>query len=144
MYRRNYHNGRYEVITKELTEAGQAVRDVLAETAQAWGAQDADTFAELYTPDATVVLTGGVFLRGREQIRAFMAAAFTGRLAGTRSVDEQESVRIVGDAAVAVSRSGYLLPGEDAVAPDRMRRATWTLARHDGRWLVEAYHNCGI
>ena len=96
----------------------------------------------LYRPDATVVLAGGTFLRGRAEIRAFMAAAFAGRLAGTRSVDEAEDVHVEGDAAVVVSRSGFLLPGESAPPPDRLRRATWTLTRADGGWRVAAYHNC--
>lgn len=132
------------MITEVRSEAEHAVREVLAGTVAAWAAQDAHSFAERYAPDATVVLPGGVSLRGRTEIREFMAAAFAGPRKGTRSVDEQESVRIIGDAAVVVSRSGVLLPGEQAVAPERMRRATWTLARHDGWWLVEAYHNCPL
>ncbi|HKD99351.1 MAG TPA: SgcJ/EcaC family oxidoreductase [Micromonosporaceae bacterium] len=134
------------MITKEATratEADQAVRDVLAATVAAWSANDAHAFAELYAADATVVLPG-VFLRGREELRTFMAAGFAGPRKGTRSVDVQESVRIVGDAAVVVSRSGVLLPGEQEVPPERLRRATWTLAKHDGWWLVEAYHNCDM
>jgi uncharacterized protein (TIGR02246 family) len=131
------------MITKEATEA-RAVRDVLAATVAAWAANDADAFADLYSPDATVVVQGGVFLRGREELRDFMAAGFAGPRKGTRSVDEQESVRVFGDTAVVVSRSGVLMPGEQAVPPERLRRATWTLARHDGWWLVEAYHNCDM
>lgn len=132
------------MITKDATPTtqDQAVRDVLAATVAAWAANDADAFAGLYSPDATVVVQGGGFLQGREQLREFMAAGFAGARKGTRSIDEQESVRIKGDTAVVVSRSGVLMPGEQTVAPERLRRATWTLARHDGWWLIEAYHNC--
>jgi uncharacterized protein (TIGR02246 family) len=129
------------MITKESTGAAQAVRDVLAGTMKAWEAHDADAFVEHYTPDATVVLSGGVFLRGREAVRSFMADSFAGRLAGSRAIDEPESVRVTGDTAVVVSRAGILNAGEDTLPADRLRRATWTLTRHDGWWLVEAYAN---
>jgi len=134
------------MITKEATatESAQAVRDVLEATTAAWGAGDADAFAELYAPDASVVLTGGVYLRGREEIRTATAALFAGPRKGTRSVEEPESLRVVGDAAVVVSRSSILLPGEDSAPAERQRRSTWTLARHDGWWLIEAYHNCAM
>ena len=118
-----------------------AVDTIMATTA-AWTRNDADEFADLYADDATVVLAGGTFLRGREEIRRFMAAGFAGRLAGTFGMDEQDSVRVIGDTAIVVSRSGFKAPGADA--PTVVRRATWTLARHDGRWLVESYHNCDL
>ncbi len=120
------------------------VHDTIMASVAAWTAQDADAFAELYSPDATVVLAGGTFLRGREEIRRYMAAGFAGPLRGTCGSDEQDSVRQAGDWAVVVSRSGYLLPGEDTVSAERARRATWTLSRHGGGWLVEAYHNCAL
>jgi uncharacterized protein (TIGR02246 family) len=126
------------------TTIDTTVTEPILATVKAWDANDAEAFAEVYAPDATVVLTGGVFLRGREEIRQFMTAGFTGRLRGTRSVDEQESVRRVGDCAIVVSRSGYLLPGEESVAPEQVRRATWTLSRHDEGWRIESYHNCPI
>ncbi len=72
-----------------------------------------------------------------------MAAGFAGPLRG-RGADEAESVRVIGNGAIVVSRSGFRLPGEDAVAPDRQRRATWTLARNDAGWQIEAYHNCPV
>lgn len=129
------------MITEEITEAEQAVRDVLDGTMKAWEAHDADTFVERYTPGATVVLSGGVFLRGREAVRSFMADAFAGRLRGSRAIDEPESVRISGDTAVVVSRAGILFAGQRELSADALRRATWTLTRHDGWWLVEAYAN---
>ncbi|RQX01028.1 SgcJ/EcaC family oxidoreductase [Micromonospora globispora] len=125
------------------TRDDQAVRDVLHALVAAWAANDADAFAAHYTDDATVVLPGGVFHQGREGVRSYMAAAFAGPLKGSTSVDEPESVRVVGgDAAVVVSRSGFLLPGEEELPADRRRRATWVLSRLDGVWRVEAYHNC--
>jgi uncharacterized protein (TIGR02246 family) len=125
------------------TSDNQAVRDVLGGIVAAWAANDADAFAGFYADDATVVLPGGVFHVGRNEIRAYMAAGFAGPMKGSRSVDEQENVRFIGDnAAIVVSRSGFQLPGENRVPADRLRRATWVLSKRDDRWLVEAYHNC--
>lgn len=119
------------------------IEDLLQQTVTAWTAHDADAFAQLYTADATVTLADGTYLRDRDEIRAYMAAGFQGRLKGTRGVDEVESIRDAGPgAAVAISRSGFIAPGGSA--PAAMRRATWTLVRNDGGWQVAAYANCPI
>ncbi|MQA97863.1 MAG: SgcJ/EcaC family oxidoreductase [Streptosporangiales bacterium] len=113
---------------------------MLGEIVAAWAANDAAAFAAHYTEDATVVLPGGVFHQGREAIRGFMTAAFAGPMKGSCSLDEPESVRVRGDQAVVISRCGIALAGEDEVAPEHARRATWVLSRRDGAWLVTAYH----
>ncbi len=127
-------------MTGTATETS-AIDTIMATTA-AWTRNDAAEFADLYAPDATVVLGGGVFLQGREELRQFMAAGFAGRLKGTYGIDEQDSVRVIGDTAIVVSRSGFNMPGADD--PTMVKRATWTLVKQDGRWLVESYHNCDL
>ncbi|GAA3351939.1 hypothetical protein GCM10020358_83610 [Amorphoplanes nipponensis] len=119
----------------------QEVRAVLRSITAAWDANDADAFAAHYTPDATVVLPGGIFHRDAGEIRAWMAAGFDGPLKGTRGVDEPELVRVGGDGAVVISRTGFLLPGETALPAARERRATWTLRRTPAGWRVAAYAN---
>lgn len=116
------------------------VRAVLGRMYAAWADNDPDAFADLYAEDATVVLPG-VFQRGREAVRDYMAAAFAGPLKGSRAVDEPQDVRVDGDTAVIVSRAGIIMAGEDALPADRERLATWVLSRRDGRWLVSAYAN---
>lgn len=131
------------VIAADRTADIQAVREVLRAIAAAWAANDADGFTRCYADGATVVLPGGIHHAGRDEIRGYMAAAFAGALKGSTAVDEPENIRLINaDTAVVVSRSGFLLPGESELPADRRRRATWVLARHDGQWLVEAYHNC--
>jgi len=124
------------------TPAETAVRQVILGTVEAWTANDPVAFAARYSPDATVVLPGGTFLRGRTQIEAYMTAGFAGPLRGTRGSDEEVDLRVIGESAVMVSLSGYL--PTDPTVPARVRRATWTLARHGEEWLVEAYHNCDL
>jgi uncharacterized protein (TIGR02246 family) len=115
---------------------------VLHQLYAAWEANDADAFAALYTPDATVIRPGS-FSNGREEIRASMAAAFAGPMKGSRGIDTPHSVRLAGgDTAIVVSVAGILMAGETDLPPDRYRRATWTLTRDHGQWLIAAYHNC--
>jgi uncharacterized protein (TIGR02246 family) len=115
---------------------------VLHHMYDAWEANDADAIAALYTPDATVVRPGS-FTNGREEIRAFMAAAFAGAMKGSRAIDTLDSVRLFGDdTAIVISVTGILLAGETDLAADRYRRGTWTLVRDDDQWLIAAFNNC--
>jgi uncharacterized protein (TIGR02246 family) len=126
----------------DLATDETAVRDLLERMAAAWGANDADAFAELYTEEATVV-TAGAQQQGKDEIRAFMAAGFAGPLKGTTSVDELQRIRFVAeDVAIVNSLSGFILPGGKAVLPSLQRQATWVLTRAGSNWLVESYHNC--
>jgi uncharacterized protein (TIGR02246 family) len=117
------------------------VLDVLRRMYAAWAAADADTFADQYTDDATVVLPG-TFHQGRAAVREFMTNAFTGRLKDTRGLDEPQDIRLIGkDTAIVVSKNAVLAAGEQEAPPDRERIGTWVLARQDGRWLVAAFTN---
>ena len=128
-----------------MSDNDEAVRELLTRTVTAWTANNADAFANLYAEDATVMLANGAYLRGRDEIRAYMAAGFTGPFRGTRGLDEPESVRLLGDdAALVISLSGFLLAGETRPADDRRRRAVWTLSRYDGGWQVDAYANAPV
>jgi uncharacterized protein (TIGR02246 family) len=119
----------------------QAILEVLARVYKAWEANDAEAFVADYTDDATVVQPG-VYKKSREEIRATMAAGFAGPLKGSRAADQPVNVRfLTGDSAIVVSEGGIMFPGQDAVARERLVRATWVLVRRDGTWLVAAYHN---
>ncbi|MET9898522.1 SgcJ/EcaC family oxidoreductase [Streptomyces sp. NPDC006446] len=125
------------------TDHGQDVRTVLDRLYAAWADHDADAFAGLYTEDATVVMPG-VFHDGREEIRAYMAAAFAGPLKGSRPLDELRRIRFPRPGtAVVVSEAGILLAGESELPSDRLRRATWVLVRDPagGSWAITSYHN---
>lgn len=119
-----------------------AVRVVLQAVYAAWANNDADAFAALYVADATVVLPG-VYKKSRDEVRTYMAVAFAGPMKGSRGIDEPLNVRFLGaDAAVVISEAGILMAGETALPAERLVRATWVLAKQDGKWLIAAYHNC--
>jgi uncharacterized protein (TIGR02246 family) len=128
-----------------LSEAAGAVRDILERSVLAWANNDGAAFADLYSVDATVVLTRGVYLRGRDEIRASVIRDFAGRLKGASAIDELESMRIINDsAAIVVTLSAFRLPDEAEIPAERWRRATWVLARASGTWLIEAYSNTPV
>ena len=133
-------------MTSKTTTAGsdadrQAVLDVLARVDQAWEAGDAEAFVAGYTEDASVIQPG-VYEKDREEIRTTMAAAFAGPLKGSRVAARPVDVRfLTGDTAIVVSEDGIIFAGQDAVASERLVRATWVLVRRDGGWRIASYHN---
>ncbi|MEV4532777.1 SgcJ/EcaC family oxidoreductase [Asanoa sp. NPDC049518] len=115
------------------------IRELLDRVYAAWG--DAEAFAALYRPDATVVMPG-VFRQGRDAVRESMAAAWAGPLRDSTPIDEPLDIRVLGDSAVVVSRAGILLSGQSALTPAQERTATWVLTRAPGEgWAVAAYSN---
>jgi uncharacterized protein (TIGR02246 family) len=133
-------------MTSNTTTAGsdagrQAVLDVLARLYQAWQAGDAEAFVADYTEDASVIQPG-VYEKDRAEIRTNIAAAFAGPLNGSRVAARPVNVRFpAGDTAIVISEDGIIFPGQDAVASERLVRATWLLVRRDGGWRIAAYHN---
>ncbi|CAG7600423.1 SgcJ/EcaC family oxidoreductase [Actinacidiphila bryophytorum] len=123
------------------TDHDSAVREVFREVSRAWAAGDATAFTAWYAPDASVVLPG-YHLAGEEQIRSAMAGAFAGPLHGTRRVHDIERIRLVTpDVALVHTSSATVQDGQYAPAAEEREAVTWVLARHAGRWLIEAYHS---
>jgi uncharacterized protein (TIGR02246 family) len=118
-----------------------AIRDVLANSYRAWARGDAAGMVEAYTDEATAIMPG-VLRDGRDVIRESMAAGFAGPLAGTSTINEQLSIRFVGtNAAIILTESGILFPGQSEVPLDDRVNCTWVLEKRDGNWLIAAYHN---
>jgi uncharacterized protein (TIGR02246 family) len=121
-----------------------AIQAVLVDSYKAWEAGDADGMVANYTADATAIMTGS--LRGsRDMIRESMAVAFDGPLKDTSTYNKRLSLRFVGsDAAIVVSESGILFPGQTEVPEPGKVNATWVLEKRDGQWLIAAYHNSPV
>jgi uncharacterized protein (TIGR02246 family) len=133
-------------MTSTTTTAGsdtdrQDVLEPLAALYRAWEANDAEAFVADYTDDASVIQPG-IYEKDREEIRTAMAAAFAGPLNGSRATDHPVDVRfLTDDTAIVVSEGGIIFPGQDAVASERLVRATWVLVRRDDAWRIACYHN---
>jgi uncharacterized protein (TIGR02246 family) len=118
----------------------QAVLGVLKGVREAWEANDAEAFVADYLDDASVVQPG-VYRKDRQEIQSSMAGAFAGPLKGSRVIDQPQDVRFLNeDTAIVISEGGIVFPGQNAVPSEGTVRATWVLAKRDGRWHVAAYH----
>jgi uncharacterized protein (TIGR02246 family) len=131
-------------MSEDHTADEAAIRAVLEDSYRAWAAGDADGMVAAYTDDASAIMPGAL-RDGREVIRDSMAVAFAGPLAGTSTFNRQLSVRFVGaDAAIVLSESGILFPGQSEVPLEGRVNCTWVLQRQDGTWMIAAYHNSPV
>jgi uncharacterized protein (TIGR02246 family) len=124
------------------TTEERAVLAVLDAVYAAWADNDADAFVAPYAADATAVHSGTV-MPNRDAVRATMAAGFAGALKGSEGIHEVQSVRFVGaDTALVLSRGAIRFAGQAEPADASRTLDGWVLGYRDGRWLVEAFHNC--
>jgi uncharacterized protein (TIGR02246 family) len=120
------------------------LRRVPQRTTEAWAGHDASAFADVFTENAKVVIAG-TYLRGRDEIRAFMSAGFAGPIKGTTVVSSPVSVEYLDrDTGLLITEGGVLLPGETAVSAARAIWGTWVLSVKNGEGLICAYHSSPI
>lgn len=118
-----------------------AVAAVPGRIVAAWAAHDADAFAAVFTKDGSMILPG-VYKKGRDDIRDYMAAGFSGPYQGTQVTGEPFDVRVLADdVCVLLSIGGVLAAGETELPPERIVRASWLVVKQEGEWLLAAYQN---
>jgi uncharacterized protein (TIGR02246 family) len=125
-----------------LAAADQAaIAAVPGRIVAAWAEHDTDAFADVFTEDGTMILPG-VFRKGHDEIRSFMATAFAGPFKGTRVTGTPINLQVLTESsAVLTTAGGVLAPGETEVADARAIRASWVVVRRGGEWQLATYHN---
>jgi uncharacterized protein (TIGR02246 family) len=105
----------------------------------AWDANDAQTFADLFTADGSELI-GDTQLRGRDEILRYLTEAFEGPYKGSRLSLEPLEVNLLTDrVAVAVTEGGMLRSGETTPAPENTLRAVWVIVKQDRDWKLFAH-----
>ncbi|MFI0369912.1 SgcJ/EcaC family oxidoreductase [Actinomadura sp. 1N219] len=135
----------YETKISVRQEDAAAILSIVKRLAASWGDSDADTLAKLYADDALVALPGDVFLRGRGEIRDWMAGAFGGKWKGTQVLGVPLELRYLGDGLIVMfSHGGAYKPGAAEVTADDSIRGLWVFAERDGEWTIVAYENTPV
>ncbi|MEV0271227.1 SgcJ/EcaC family oxidoreductase [Hamadaea sp. NPDC050747] len=118
-----------------------AVAGLAQRTIAAWCRHDADAFADLFVPDGTMILPG-VYCSGREEIRAYMTAAFDGPLRGSQVTGQPLQLKFLcGDVALLLTEGGIVGPGDIEVKGDLAIRGSWIAVRDEAEWRLAAYQN---
>jgi uncharacterized protein (TIGR02246 family) len=138
-YHGDFLNEFYGTFTSEREKEALSV---MLRLVTAWAKYDADGVANVFTKDGILILPGNVLKKSRDDIQAFMAAAYAGPFKGTRVVGKAADVRFVSD-EVALLRSdgGILAPGQTEIAPAMAVRSTWVLVKSEGEWQLAVYQN---
>jgi uncharacterized protein (TIGR02246 family) len=115
---------------------------VPARMVAAWAAHDADAFADLFTTDGTLILPG-VYKKGHQEIREFMAAGFAGPYKGSRVTGSPIDMKpLANDAVALLTAGGVIGVGETELSDKAAIRASWILVKRDGTWRLAVYQNC--
>jgi uncharacterized protein (TIGR02246 family) len=133
--------------TSASTEAQdmQAIGGLAMRMSAAWAQHSGEAFAEVFTSDATVVLPGGVYLAGKQQITEYMNEQYAGKYKDTQVTGRPLGIRLIDEnTGILVTQGGVLIPGAQEVTPEELIQGTWVCVRADGSWLVSAYHNSRV
>jgi uncharacterized protein (TIGR02246 family) len=121
-----------------------AIAAVPARMVAAWAAHDADAFADLFTDDGTLMLPG-LYQKGKDNIREYMAKAYAGPYQGTRVTGAPIDIKPLQAGAVALITRGGVIPAGQTELPDSAAiQASWILVKRNRKWLLAVYQNCPV
>jgi uncharacterized protein (TIGR02246 family) len=124
------------------SEREKEVLSVPLRLVAAWAENDADGVASVFTEDGILILPGDVYKVGREEIRAFMKAAYAGPFKGSGVTGIPAAVRFASDdVALLRTHGGILAEGETEIDPELAVRSTWICVKKDGEWQLAGYQN---
>ena len=117
------------------------VRTLYQRLLDAWNAQDASTYAELFAPAGSIVGFDGSPVDGRAAIEAHLRGIF-GHHRTASYVGIVREVRPLGDGAVLLRAvAGMIPPGKTDINPATNAVQSLVAVRDGGRWSVALFHN---
>jgi uncharacterized protein (TIGR02246 family) len=120
------------------------VRELVRRITMSWNEGDADTLSTVYSEDASIVLPG-TRLKGRPEIRAWMAEAFDGKWKGTSVLGSPLELRYIrDDVMLLISQGGAYPPGATEVPVEHAIRGIWVFVKQDGEWIITGYGNTPV
>lgn len=121
-----------------------AVLSVPLRVRAAWDRNDADEVAQVFVENGSY-LAGDEQLTSREQIREYLAAAFTGPYRGSRVTEEPVEIRLIAaDTALAITEGGVLYEGETELPANRRVRTMWVITKQDGDWRLVSHQSSPV
>ena len=122
----------------------EAIRKVIAGTAEAFIRHDAKAFTSFYSRDAELVTVRGERMKGVVEIEKGLGMIFATRAKGVALRELDMTVRFIRPdvAVVHVTNelSGLVSPEGEKLPPQR-ELSIRVLVKEKGRWLVTAIHN---
>ncbi|MDI1461459.1 SgcJ/EcaC family oxidoreductase [Catellatospora sp. KI3] len=106
----------------------------------AWGANDADAFADMFIDNGSA-LFGDRQLTSREEIRQYMAEAFAAGWKGTRLIEEPREIKLLTEtSAVVIADGGVARDSEENFT----FRTVWVVVKRDGDWRIASYQTSPV
>jgi uncharacterized protein (TIGR02246 family) len=111
----------------------------------AWAANDANAFADVFAENGSLLMRD-TQLKGRDEIRTFMASGFSGPFSGARVKGWPIAVRfLTDDVAMFVTEGGIMLRGHTDIAAENFIRATWVVGRQpDGQLKLFSHQSSPV
>jgi uncharacterized protein (TIGR02246 family) len=107
----------------------------------AWNEDDAEAFAAAFAEDGEVIGFDGSELHGRAAIASELGRIFADHATGSY-VGIVRSVRPLGeDAFLLRAVAGVVPAGAGDLKPELNSVQSLVASWHDGRWLIDLYHN---
>ncbi len=108
----------------------------------AWSKNDGYGVAKSFTEDGILILPGDVLKKGRDEVGAFMTAAYAGPFKGTGVTGRPVDLRFVSDTVALIrTHGGILAPGETEIDEELAVRSTWVVVKRDNEWQLAVYQN---
>jgi uncharacterized protein (TIGR02246 family) len=117
-----------------------AIKQAVAEFADAWNSHDAHATAMRYEADGDFSSIKGETSHGRKELEAHYTTIFTTFLKNAHTTDTVKSVRFLTPDVASVDIDWLV---NEPNAPGGVLRKgllTWIMTKRDGQWMITIYH----